>query len=351
MRADAALRESEERFRSAFEHAAIGMALVRPDGRLLQVNPSFSQMLGYSEQELTSSTWQTITHSDDLATTHEHVRSVLAAEVESCQFEKRYFHKLGHEVWGLLSFSLVRDADGSPLYFISQIQDITERKRSEEALRERTHDLGERVKELHCLYAIAQLIDKPDVSLEEIAQGTADLIPPSWQYPEVTCARILLEGREFRTENFRESPWSQTADITVRGEPIGAVEVFYVDERPESNEGPFLKEERCLIDAIALRMGKVVDRKRTEEALQKAREELEGKVEHQMLRRNPYRLTFRELTVLHLVASGRSDREIGITLSISHLTAQKHISNILTKMDAASRTEAAARAIREGLLE
>ncbi|MCH7836839.1 MAG: response regulator transcription factor, partial [Chloroflexi bacterium] len=85
--------------------------------------------------------------------------------------------------------------------------------------------------------------------------------------------------------------------------------------------------------------------------LQAAREELEGKVEHQLLRRNPYSLTFRELTVLHKVAAGRSDKEIGAELAISPLTAQKHISNILAKMDAASRTEAAARAIREGLLE
>ncbi|KKL87914.1 hypothetical protein LCGC14_1929980, partial [marine sediment metagenome] len=95
----------------------------------------------------------------------------------------------------------------------------------------------------------------------------------------------------------------------------------------------------------------ITERKRMEEALQEAREELEGKVERQMLRRNPYGLTFREFTVLHLVAAGRSDREIGITLSISHLTAQKHISNILAKMHASSRTEAGVRAVREGLLE
>jgi DNA-binding NarL/FixJ family response regulator len=90
---------------------------------------------------------------------------------------------------------------------------------------------------------------------------------------------------------------------------------------------------------------------RAEEALQKARDELEGKVEHQLLRRNPYGLTFREFTVLHLVAAGESDKQIGITLGISHLTAQKHLSNILGKMNVASRTEASVRAVREGLLE
>ena len=95
----------------------------------------------------------------------------------------------------------------------------------------------------------------------------------------------------------------------------------------------------------------ITERKRLEEALQKVREELEGRVERQMLRRNPYRLTFRELTVLHHIAAGKADKEIAHELGISPLTVQKHVSNILGKMNAASRTEAAARALREGLLE
>ncbi len=95
----------------------------------------------------------------------------------------------------------------------------------------------------------------------------------------------------------------------------------------------------------------ISDRKRMEEALQKAREELEGRVERQMLRRNSYGLTFRELTVLHLVGAGRSDKEIGLELGISPLTAHKHLSNIRAKMSVASRTEASVRAVKEGLLE
>jgi DNA-binding NarL/FixJ family response regulator len=95
----------------------------------------------------------------------------------------------------------------------------------------------------------------------------------------------------------------------------------------------------------------ITERKQMEEALQEAREELEGKVERQMLRRNPYGLTFRELTVLNLVAGGKTDKEIGIMLGISPRTAQTHLAHILDKMGAASRTEAGVRALREGLLE
>lgn len=93
------------------------------------------------------------------------------------------------------------------------------------------------------------------------------------------------------------------------------------------------------------------ERKEAEEAMQGAREELEGRVARQTLRRNPYGLTFRELTVLNLVSSGMPDKGIGMELGISPLTAQKHISNILTKMEASCRTEASVRAVREGLLE
>ena len=95
----------------------------------------------------------------------------------------------------------------------------------------------------------------------------------------------------------------------------------------------------------------ITERKRLEESLQKVREELEGRVERQMLRRNPYRLTFRELTVLHHVATGKADKEIAHELGISPLTVHKHVANILAKMSAASRTEAGVRALREGLVD
>ena len=101
-------------------------------------------------------------------------------------------------------------------------------------MREQTHELGERVKELNCLYGISNLVHRPDISLEEMLQGTVDLIPPGWQYPEVTCARITLDGQEFRTENFRETAWRQTSDIIVNGERSGAVEVCHLEEKPES---------------------------------------------------------------------------------------------------------------------
>lgn len=154
------------------------------------------------------------------------------------------------------------------------LHDITERKLAEEALRKRTKELGKRIKELNCLHGISNLVEKPGASLEEILQGTVDLIPPSWQYPEVTCARITLDSQEFRTENFRETIWKQTSDISVHGARTGTVEVCYLQERPERDEGPFLKEERRLINAITEQLGNIIEQRRAEQQLRESETKL-----------------------------------------------------------------------------
>ncbi len=134
-RMEETLRESEERFRRAFEDAAIGMALVAPDGRFLRINQSLSQIVGYTERELLAITFQAITHPDDLEADLALMRQMLTGEISTYQMEKRYIHKRGHIIWILLSVSLVRTPSGEPLYFVSQIQDITSRKQMEEMLR------------------------------------------------------------------------------------------------------------------------------------------------------------------------------------------------------------------------
>ncbi|MGB7925107.1 MAG: EAL domain-containing protein [Pyrinomonadaceae bacterium] len=129
-----ALRESEERFRSAFDYAAIGMALVSPEGRWLQVNHSLCEIVGYTEQEMLETSFQAITHPDDLDGVLSNINQLLEGRLPACQTEKRYFHKHGHEVWALLSVSLARDSKSESPRFIFQIQDITDRKRAEQQL-------------------------------------------------------------------------------------------------------------------------------------------------------------------------------------------------------------------------
>lgn len=125
--------------------------------------------------------------------------------------------------------------------------------------------LRERVKELTCLYEIARLVAQPDLSLEKMVQGIVELLPPAWLYPEIATARIILDGRFFFAPNFQEGKHIQTADITVNGERRGVVEVVYLEEKPELDEGPYLSEERSLINAVAREVALIIERGQAEE--------------------------------------------------------------------------------------
>jgi diguanylate cyclase (GGDEF)-like protein/PAS domain S-box-containing protein len=129
-----ALRETEEHFRNAFDYAAIGMALVSPQGAWLRVNRSLCDLLGYTEREMLNSNFQAVTHQEDIGNDLANLYRLMQSETPTSQVEKRYCHRDGEVVWALNSVSLVRDADKNPAHFIFQIQDITERKRAEAAL-------------------------------------------------------------------------------------------------------------------------------------------------------------------------------------------------------------------------
>lgn len=125
--AEAALRESESRFRAAFDHAPIGLAIVAADGRFRQVNHSLSQLTGYTEEELLALSFQDITHTDDLEDDLELSRRLFAGEINTYQLEKRYVRKDGHPVWIEMTATGVQDDDGSR-YAVTQIQDVTGRR-------------------------------------------------------------------------------------------------------------------------------------------------------------------------------------------------------------------------------
>ena len=134
--------------------------------------------------------------------------------------------------------------------------------------------LAERVKELNCLYSLSRLFDRRDLDLPQLLSRTVELIPPAWQYPEISAARILVDEHEYKTASFRESPWLQTTPIIVDGSHAGKLELVYLRERPEADEGPFLHEERSLLNVISQRIGEVIERKRAEEHLATYRQQL-----------------------------------------------------------------------------
>lgn len=164
-RADAiaGMRENVELFESAFEYATIGMALVAPDGRWLRVNRALVEMLGYREDELLKLDFQVLTHPDDLDADLNYVQEMLAGSRNTYRMEKRYLHQNGDEIHGLLSVSLVRNEDGSPRYFISQIQDITARKQADAELVLKQQQLvlaNRKLKELSATDALTHLLNR-----------------------------------------------------------------------------------------------------------------------------------------------------------------------------------------------
>jgi PAS domain S-box-containing protein len=136
LRAERELRDGEERFRAVFEHAPVGMCMTGLDHRFIQANHALCRMLGYSEPELLASTWAKLMHPDDMGLSVTWMTQLLNDPGGCLQLERRYIHWSGHVVWGRSRVSLLRDCDGRPLYFLTHVEDITERKRTEEALRE-----------------------------------------------------------------------------------------------------------------------------------------------------------------------------------------------------------------------
>lgn len=165
---------------------------------------------------------------------------------------------------------------------VALFTDITARRQEERMLQKLTDDLKERVKELDCMYGISHLVERPNITLAEIIQGIVDIMRSAWRYPEITSVQIVIGDQRYQTSNFKKTKWRQVSLVKVGGEPIGFVTVHYIVEKPDIDEGPFSKEERCLIDAIAIRLGQIIERKTALEALCESEKKLSYLSSHLM---------------------------------------------------------------------
>jgi len=134
--------------------------------------------------------------------------------------------------------------------------------------------LRERIKELNCLYGISQLAERYLYSLDELLQELVNFLPYSWQYSEVTCARILFKGKTYTSDKFQVTNWRQSSLIYMYHEAVGECAIFYLEECPPADEGPFLKEERALLDAVAEQIGTIATRISADLELQETNQQL-----------------------------------------------------------------------------
>jgi len=156
---------------------------------------------------------------------------------------------------------IMKDENGKPVGLIGSFSDITDRKKAEQRVKER-------IKELEILYSLDKIAGKKGFTLDKLYQELVGILPQGCQYPEIACTRIVIGDSEFRTNNFAESAWMQSAPVKVSGTVVGKIEVGYLEEMPKEGEGSFLKEEKQLIDSIAERLGQITQRRQAEDALQ-----------------------------------------------------------------------------------
>jgi len=168
-----------------------------------------------------------------------------------------------------LTLKPLRDAEGRIAGITGTAFDVTERDRAEKALQKR-------MSELQCLYAITHLVEVPGITPDGLLQAVADTLPSGWQYPDDAAVRIQIDDREYRRGEPKETPWRQASPIIVCGERRGEVEIWYTSEKPEAVEGPFLTEERMLLDAVAERLGRIIERLQIEAALRESEAKFRG---------------------------------------------------------------------------
>ena len=141
---------------------------------------------------------------------------------------------------------------------------VTELETTNCKYRQLVEHFRERAKELACFYAIAQIVDDPNITLSEAFQQVAEILPSGWRYPEIARARIAIGDKQFKTLGYRETKWKLSSDIEVDGVKKGSVEVCYLEQKPEMKIEPFLSEEWLLISIVAGRLGRTIERRQAD---------------------------------------------------------------------------------------
>ncbi len=275
-RASAAVLEWKNRYEAAVESSNLMLYDWSPGTDSVTYGGDVERIVGYSAPELAGSLsrWLELVHPDDRAAFDREIERVLATE-DSFNLTYRVRRKDGRIISVEDRGHFVRDSEGRLLRMVGFLEDVTERQQIEQRNRRLLHDLGERVKELTALHRAARVLQREEATTVRCLREIVALLPPAWQYPEVTAARVRLGDVHCATPDFVETAWMQRAEFTVGEGVRGAIEVAYLEERPLEQEGPFLAEERNLIDSLAEMLRSALARRRAGEALRASYAEIQ----------------------------------------------------------------------------
>lgn len=259
------LQDSEFRYHTLFSEMIDGYALhevicdksgTPVDYQFLDVNPAFLKITGFPDNII-----------------GKRVREIIP-DIENVWIERYGDVALGGEPVSFVEYSAslkkwfqVRAFSPGKRSFACVFKDITREKEYDNEIDTLNTTLGKRYKELQCLYSIADIIEREGINVPSILNEIVSILPVAWRYPDYTAARIVYKNTEFATGNFSETAWVQKAVIKESGVIIGSIEVVYLKEMPECDEGPFLHEERFLLNTVAKRIGKIAERNKNTETL------------------------------------------------------------------------------------
>lgn len=255
------LKKSEDRYRTLAEASPDQIFIVDEDDTIRYVNSTAQKLFRRSYDQLVGVPRKELFPPDIADTQGIRLQEVFkTGEIVHSEDRIRFGQE---ELWLSASLVPLKDESGRVTSVLGIARDITRQKKAEMQIREQ-------MKALQAFYGLAEITEKEGITLDQLCQEFAEILPTSWQYAEVACARIVIGEHEYHTDNFRESAWMQSAPIRVHGSEVGKISVGYLDARPARDEGPFLKEERRLINALAERLGRIVERVQDEKALEES---------------------------------------------------------------------------------
>ncbi|MCW5212294.1 PAS domain S-box protein [Desulfobulbus sp. TB] len=266
------LERTQRHLSDIIEYSPTAITLKDIKGRFIVVNRKFSDLFASSKDRLIDKTAADL-FSPNAAVQQQDEENKVIQQGQPTENEEEYLDVNEQKRTFIVDRFPLRDADNKIYGVGSVMTDISDRMQAETERKQLLIENTERLKELHCLYGLSRLAehtDSSDYSLTSMLKKITGLILVAWQYTEAAGARIIIDKNQILSKNFKKTKWLQESPVFINGEKRGAVQVYYNRSFPYAHEGPFLQEERDLLNEIALRLGNIIQQKNAEKELRKS---------------------------------------------------------------------------------